>query len=288
MKINWKVRAKNPVFWITLIPAVISAVYGVLAVIGIVPRIAEDTLISAFTGIVGLLSTLGIIADPTTKGIKDSTRAMGYNEPYEEEKGGSVTFSQFIKNHLGKGVDVDGAAGIQCVDLIKAYLKEIFGIKAGAWGNARHYFECFNDKSWGGYTRMHEKFDRIKNTPELVPLRGDICVWGEGVSDSHDCGHIALATGEGDTRSFYTYDQNWGGKACKKVKHRYTSEDFLGVLRPKRTTTANLNVRKGPGTNYAKVDLLKNGTTVSILEQRGNWFKIGENRWVSASYIEEL
>ena len=85
MKINWKVRFKNPIFWITIIPAAISAVYGVLAVAGIVPRIAESTLITAFTGVVGLLSSLGIITDPTTAGLEDSTRAMKYESPYKSD-----------------------------------------------------------------------------------------------------------------------------------------------------------------------------------------------------------
>lgn len=85
MKINWKVRFKNPLFWATIIPAVISAVYGVMAVAGIVPRIDESTVISAFTAIVGLLSALGIIADPTTAGVNDSTRAMRYVSPYRSD-----------------------------------------------------------------------------------------------------------------------------------------------------------------------------------------------------------
>lgn len=39
-----------------------------------------------------------------------------------------INFEKFIKNYLGKATDVDGAAGVQCVDLAKAYLKEVFDI----------------------------------------------------------------------------------------------------------------------------------------------------------------
>lgn len=84
LKINWKVRFKNPVFWVSFIPAVISAVYGILSVLDIFPRLSEGTLISAFTALVGLLSTLGIIADPTTAGMSDSDRAMAYDEPHKD------------------------------------------------------------------------------------------------------------------------------------------------------------------------------------------------------------
>ena len=48
-----------------------------------------------------------------------------------------MTFDQFIKKHLGKAMDYDGVSGVQCVDLAKYYLDEVFGIKAGAWGDAR-------------------------------------------------------------------------------------------------------------------------------------------------------
>lgn len=94
MKINWKVRLKNPTFWITVIPAVISAVYGVLAVIGVIPKVEEGTLISAFMAIVGVLSAIGIINDPTTKGIEDSDRAMTYAVPNDDSN--SPTFLQKI------------------------------------------------------------------------------------------------------------------------------------------------------------------------------------------------
>ena len=44
-----------------------------------------------------------------------------------------MTFDQFISKHLGKAMDYDGVSGVQCVDLIKYYLDEVFGIKPGAW-----------------------------------------------------------------------------------------------------------------------------------------------------------
>ena len=40
-----------------------------------------------------------------------------------------IIYDKFIKNHNGKAVDYDGTAGVQCVDLVKCYLNEVFGIK---------------------------------------------------------------------------------------------------------------------------------------------------------------
>ena len=58
-----------------------------------------------------------------------------------------MTFDQFIKKHLGKAMDYDGVSGVQCVDLAKYYLDEVFGIKAGAWGDARAYYENYSAHS---------------------------------------------------------------------------------------------------------------------------------------------
>lgn len=87
MKINWKVRLKNPVFWLTVIPAVIALVYTVLGLFGVVPTISEDTLVNAVTAIISALTTIGVLIDPTTKGVGDSDRALTYEEPSDGSAG---------------------------------------------------------------------------------------------------------------------------------------------------------------------------------------------------------
>lgn len=186
-----------------------------------------------------------------------------------------IKFDEFIKAYINKSTDYDKVAGVQCVDLIKIYLDKCFGIKAGAWGNAKDYYEGFNKVS-----ALKNNFTRIANTSDFVPQKGDICVWGANISSKHNFGHIAIATGEGNTKEFYSYDQNWGGKPMKKCKHDYKA--FLGVLRPKDQTplkatttkpatpakpttptcpfkkgdvvtlTTNVKVRTGAGTGYAQ------------------------------------
>ena len=47
----------------------------------------------------------------------------------------------------------------------------------------------------------------------------------------------------------------------------------------------NLRIRKGPGTNYAVVGYLKNGTLVTVFETSGNWARIGEDKWASLDYL---
>jgi hypothetical protein len=54
------------------------------------------------------------------------------------------------------------------------------------------------------------------------------------------------------------------------------------------TVTSNVNVRSGPGTNYAVVDTVRRGTTVDVQQCQGSWCYIvrsGPDGWVSASYL---
>lgn len=81
MKINWKVRLKQPAFWIATIPVVITFVYSVLALVGIAPSITQDTVQNLFLALVAVLAQFGIVVDPTTKGVSDSDRAMKYDKP---------------------------------------------------------------------------------------------------------------------------------------------------------------------------------------------------------------
>lgn len=83
MKINWKVRIKNKNFWLTVIPAALLLVQVVLAVFGVTIDIGDvgNKLIAVVNAAFAVLAILGIVNDPTTKGISDSEQAMTYEEP---------------------------------------------------------------------------------------------------------------------------------------------------------------------------------------------------------------
>lgn len=52
--------------------------------------------------------------------------------------------------------------------------------------------------------------------------------------------------------------------------------------------TGNVNVRSGPSTGYAVVDVLRRGDAVDVQQCRGSWCyvsKPGPNGWVSASFL---
>lgn len=83
MKINWKVRFANKNFWLALVPAllilaqVIAAVFGVELDIGF----TGEKLLAVVNALFAVLSILGIVNDPTTATLSDSTNAMTYTTP---------------------------------------------------------------------------------------------------------------------------------------------------------------------------------------------------------------
>lgn len=83
MEINFKVRAKNKSFWLALIPAVLLLVQVVLAPFGYNwdYGVLNQQLAAIINALFAVLSIVGVITDPTTKGFSDSTRALGYTMP---------------------------------------------------------------------------------------------------------------------------------------------------------------------------------------------------------------
>lgn len=85
--INWKVRIKNKVFWISIIPAILLLVQAVAAVFGYSLDFTDLTakLVAVVEAAFVVLAILGIVADPTTSGMSDSSLAMTYEKPKEDK-----------------------------------------------------------------------------------------------------------------------------------------------------------------------------------------------------------
>lgn len=86
--INWLVRIKNKNFWIAIIPAVLILIQVVAAVFGFTIDLGEigNKLIDVVNAVFVVLAILGIVTDPTTAGVGDSTQAMTYVEPKKKEE----------------------------------------------------------------------------------------------------------------------------------------------------------------------------------------------------------
>lgn len=84
MKINWKVRLRNPVFWATIVPAAAAFVYTLLGAFEVVPAVTENDILNFATSLITFLTTVGVLVDPTTAGVSDSDLAMSYEKPKED------------------------------------------------------------------------------------------------------------------------------------------------------------------------------------------------------------
>ena len=83
--LNWTVRFQNKTFWLSFIPAVLLLIQVVAAVFGYTLDLGAlgGKLLDVVNALFAVLALLGIVADPTTKGLGDSAQAMGYEEPRE-------------------------------------------------------------------------------------------------------------------------------------------------------------------------------------------------------------
>lgn len=158
-----------------------------------------------------------------------------------------MTFDEWVKKYSGKAIDYDGTYGVQCVDLVKHYVKNVLGISPQSIGNAIEYYNKRNKVAY-----LKDNFRWHNNTPDFIPKKGDICVF----TSKSGNGHVSVATGEGTTSYFYSYDQNYPKalhEPMTKIKHSYNS--FLGVLRP-----------KSKGKSTSKYYKAYNGTGDSIVD----------------------
>lgn len=87
--INWKVRIKNKLFWLGVIPLMLLLAQQVCALFGFTIEIEwlSDQLKALIETVFGILAIVGVVADPTTAGIKDSEQALTYTEPKKENAG---------------------------------------------------------------------------------------------------------------------------------------------------------------------------------------------------------
>ena len=80
--INWRVRIKNKTFWLTIIPAVLLLVQTVSAPFGYTWDfvVLNQQLAAIINALFAVLAILGVVNDPTTKGVGDSERALMYDD----------------------------------------------------------------------------------------------------------------------------------------------------------------------------------------------------------------
>lgn len=135
-----------------------------------------------------------------------------------------MTFNQFKSKWLGGRTDIDGVFGYQCVDLIKQYAKDVYGITPGAWGNAIAYWRDTKHPlvTQHGFKRL---------SASVIQQAGDILV----IDTGNDVGHIGIAVD-----NWQMMEQNGGapgntGTGADAIRIRPVRTlggKVVGILRP--------------------------------------------------------
>ncbi len=86
MKINWKVRFKNKIWLGSFLSLIVSFVYSMLGLFDVFPAVTRNNVVEILNQILTFLGLIGVLVDPTTAGLGDSERAMGYDEPWDDNK----------------------------------------------------------------------------------------------------------------------------------------------------------------------------------------------------------
>lgn len=126
-----------------------------------------------------------------------------------------MNFQQFIAWAISQGSvgkATDGKYVGQCVSLINQYLSKVYGIQAGAWGDA---------KDWATNGNVLSHFDRVGN-----PQAGDIGI--SGATQYNPYGHIWIYTSP-DT----ILEQN--GRVPGRVSQGAAYPNPIAILRRKGT-----------------------------------------------------
>lgn len=135
-----------------------------------------------------------------------------------------MTLSQFIALLNKTKWDVtDFNSPDQCFDLIVGWCDNI---KIPRVFPHLYAYQIYT--VWSGEKTKY--FDRIENTPEVMPQAGDIIAWK--LSYNGTAGHTAVATGKGDLNTFEAFSQN-DPTDSPCITRKYSYDHVHGWLRPK-------------------------------------------------------
>ena len=85
-KINWKVRFRNKIWLGSFLSLIVGFIYSMLALFDVFPQVTQNLVLQLMNQVLTFLGLIGVIVDPTTAGISDSERALGYEVPWDDNR----------------------------------------------------------------------------------------------------------------------------------------------------------------------------------------------------------
>jgi CHAP domain len=131
-----------------------------------------------------------------------------------------MTLDEFVKKWEGQPCDFDGKLGLQCMDLVEQYNKDVIGAPR-IYGNA-------NDLKNNASTKFYQYFP---NSLTYIPPVGAIACWTNTNGGTVQHGSIVLSA---NILSFISLDENWpAGSRVHKQLHNYLKPKVAGFLVPR-------------------------------------------------------
>lgn len=170
----------------------------------------------------------------------------------------------FFDTYLGKALDTDGAPPknpYQCVDPIKRFLSDYWGIGPHAIGRALNYYLKTP-------ASILEHFNKV---PTTDVKKGDIVVLRTvGHVDLNGDGHVMIGTGNQNGSQFEGFEQNGStgnglGKGNDRMRYRWVAKSrIVGVLRAKTTAPPPAPVPVKMPPLHSSIQILKGYTRTTF------------------------
>lgn len=227
---------KNTIF--RTIVMFVALINSILVMIGKNPLpFSDEEIYQGLSAVATVLSTIwawwknnsftpeAIEADEILKSLK--------KKEVSELGGDAYTFDNWVKTFIGKKLDPDKQFGVQCVDLIKHYCRNVLEIQKSffdTWGNAIDWYNNYGKS--GNWQYLKQNFSMITFKPGTKIQKGDIAVF----KSKSQYGHIAVCTGCYNTKTFTAYDQNYNGTGAGMTLREFAydgTRTLVCLLRPK-------------------------------------------------------
>jgi N-acetylmuramoyl-L-alanine amidase len=184
-------------------------------------------------------------------------------------------------SHMGYSGLNGHSVGIEIVNI--GFLRKINATQfQDAYGNTRDVTHFPNGLVEAPNARVGSgTFFWPRYTPEQLQVVDELTA---ALTDTYDIIDI-VSHEEIDTRGWKT---DPGPAFPMNLMRRHLANDRGDDGVAYVVVPATLNVRGGPGTNFAVIQTLTKGTNVEVIETRGDWARIDDESWVHISFLRRV
>lgn len=311
MKINLKQRLKNKTFVVSLATLLLATIYQILGMFDVVPKVGEDAMTDVLMIIVNILSALGILVDPTTKGLSDSARALTYGTEDDvrqnDETGGYAAGMLFSgRNRVTQPYtyNVNTKKGHGGIDIVGDDDRTVHAVEGGTvsmisvWdGKTKTGTQSYGNlviiTDTTGKRHFYAHLASISMRKGQRVSAGDVVgIMGNTGNSFGAHTHYEVRTGQGTVTRINpaefcgvrnekgTYERKTAAAPAPTPSHRGTAYTM---------TCKMLYVRKGPSTMYRRVGQFSRGEIFYVVARKGNWCQLESGNWMCAGrYLKKV